>query len=225
MRHTIVLCTALVGSATGSASAANLLVNGDFEIGAVPGVPTGQAYTPAPWTSTAPGVTTINWDTWENTGTTGLPPSYATLFTGATAPSGVRWAGGFNFEEMGQLLSTPLTPGQNYNLSAFVRPCNPHPPSSFEFWIGTGPGTPVSLVATFPMVSAGSWTPQATSFVAPLNSLANPWFIIKSYSINSQGLPQTVYVGIDDVFLDVVPAPGACALLGCAGALAARRRR
>lgn len=209
--------------AAGSAHGANLLVNGDFEAGTV--LAGGQAYTPAPWTSTAPGNAFVNWDTWENTGTTGLPPSFATLFTGATAPSGVRWAGGFDFEEMGQLLSSPLTPGAQYNLSAFVRPSNPHPPSSFEFYIGTGPGSPVSLIATFPMVPAGVWTPQATTFVAPANAAANPWFLIKAYSFGADGTPQTVYVGIDDVFLDRVPSPGAAGLLGVAGIAAMRRRR
>lgn len=213
----------LVLIAAGTANA-NILVNGDFEVGNV--LANGQAYTPAPWTSTAPGNAFINWDTWANTGgPAGLSPSFAGLFTGATAPSGNRWSGGFSFEEMGQLLGSPLTPGQQYNLSAFVRPSNPHPPASFEFWIGTGPGSPVTQIASFPMVTAGAWHAQSTSFIAPANSLANPWFLIKAYSIAADGTPQTVYAGIDDVYLDVVPTPGAAGLLGCAGLAAAWRRR
>ena len=224
MRHTTTLSAALLVSAAGTASA-SLLVNGGFESGTVAGAPIGHGFTPAPWTSSAPGNSFINWDTFENTGTTGLPPSYVGLFTGATAPQGVRFAGGWDFEEMGQLLGSALTPGQSYSIGAWVRPINAHPPSSFEFYIGTGPGSPVSLVATFPMVSAGSWTPQSTTFVAPLNAAANPWFIIKAYSIAADGTPRTVYVGIDDVVLDLVPAPGSAALLGIAGVLVTHRRR
>lgn len=223
MLRAITLSAALVTLIAETSSGANLLVNGSFENGNVLGG--GQAHTPAPWTSTAPGNPFINWDTWENTGTTGLPPNFAGLFTGATAPAGVRWAGGFNFEEMGQPLSSTLTPGQQYTLSAFVRPSNPHPPASFEFYIGTGPGSPVTLLTTFPMVPAGSWTPQSATFTAPLNSGANPWFIMKSYSFAADGTPQTVYVGIDDVYLDVVPTPGSGVILGAAGALLLRRRR
>lgn len=222
MRPTITMSAALIAAVAGT-SHASLLVNGDFETGAV--ALGGQAHTPAPWTSSAPGNAFINWDTWEDTGTTGLPPSFAGLFTGATAPSGVRWAGGFDFEEMGQLLGSALTPGNTYNISALVRPCNPHPPSSFEFYLGTGPSNPVTLVATFPMVAAGSWHAQSMNFVAPANAGANPWFLIKAYSIGANGTPQSVYVGIDNVVLDLVPAPGAVAMLGLAGSVAALRRR
>lgn len=225
MFRVLSLSTALILAGGGSSFGANLLVNGDFETGAVAGVPVGQAYTPAPWTSTAPGNSIVNWDTWENTGTTGLPPTYVGLFTGATAPSGVRFAGGWDFEEMGQLLSTPLTPGQPYTVSALQRPCNPHPPSGFEIWLGTGPGSPVTMLGAFPMSAAGVWTPQSFNFNAPANSLSNPWFILKAYSTNANGQPQQVYVGIDDVFLDKVPTPGAGALAALAGVVLMGRRR
>lgn len=226
MSRALSLSTALILAASGSAHAANMLVNGDFEVGAVGGTPIGHAETPAPWTSSAFGNAFVNYDTFENSGTTGLPPSYVGLFTGATAPSGVRFAGGWNFEELSQLLSTPLTPGQPYMISALQRPCNPHPPSGYEIWLGSGPGTPVTMVGAFPMSPAGVWTPQSLNFNAPANALSNPWVIIKSYSISATGQPQQVYVGIDDIYLDQVPTPGAGALAAIAGfVLVGRRRR
>lgn len=221
MLRPITLSVCALSVMVGSAAAINQLQNAGFEFGAVSGG--GQAYTPAPWTSTAPGNAFLNWDTWENTGTTGLLPSFAGVFTGATAPEGVRWAGGWSFEEMGQLLNTPLVANQQYNLSAFVRPGGSFT-ASFEFYIGTAPNAPVSLLAAFPMANAGSWTFQNATFTAPSNSAANPWFIIKSYELSP--LPgRDVYCGIDDMYLDVVPAPGPCALLGAAGLAALRRRR
>lgn len=202
----------------GPSDAANLVVNGDFEAGTV--AAGGHAFTPAPWTSTGPGISSTNWDTWMNTGTTGLPPTFAGVFVGATAAQGVRWAGGWDFEEMGQLLSAPLTPGQAYNVSALVRP-GYNMLAGVEFYLGTGPGSPVSLLTTFAPVSAGTWTPQSGTFTAPANSLVNPWFIIRSYD---PGHVQA-YVGVDDVFLDAVPAPGTGALAGLAVTWAGRRPR
>lgn len=218
------VAAALLAAATTGASAVNQLVNASFENGVVVGFPTGHADTPAPWTSSAPGNAFVHYDTYENSGTTGLPPNFASgIFTGATAPNGIRWAGGWDFEEMAQLLGTPLTPGGTYTMSAQVRPAYTHM-GSFEFWIGTAPNTPVSLLTTFSPVNAGSWTFQSSNFVAPANSLANPWFIVKSYGVNAAGLPTTSYIGIDDLFLDRVPAPSTAAL-GAAGLLALSRRR
>lgn len=214
--------SALAAASLTSHASAFLLVNGGFEVGAVP-MPNGNV--PAPWTSTAPGNVFVSYDTWANGGVGGIPPAFAGLFTGATAPQGTRWAGGFTFEEMGQLLGAPLTPGQQYGVSAIVRPGNTQPPASFEFYIGTGPGSPVSLLATFPMVAPGVWTPQGAIFTAPANALANPWFIIKAYSFSATGALQTAYVGIDDVVLRPVPTPGAAALVGLSGLAFFRRRR
>ncbi len=222
MPRTLTLSLCALSALTSGALAINQLQNAGFETGAVAGG--GHAFTPAPWTSSSPGNAFINYDTWENTGTTGLIPTTSGVFTGATAPEGVRWAGGWSFEEMGQLLSSPLNAGQQYLVSAMVRPGFTQI-GSFEFYIGTGPGSPVSLLASFPMANSGSWTFQNATFTAPSNSAANPWFIVKAYTTASP-VPgdDRVYMGIDDMFLDVVPAPGSLALLGGAGLFSARRR-
>ncbi len=211
---------ALAGSAQ-----ANLISNPSFETGAVGGAPTGHAFSPAPWTSSAPGNGFINWDTFHNSGTTALPPSFAGTFTGALAAHGERWAAGWTFEEMGQILSGgPLTPGGQYTISAQVRPAFTHF-GSFEFWIGTGPSSPVSMLTSFTQVASGAWHFQTANFTAPANAASNPWFLIKGYSIAADGTPQQAYIGIDDMFMDRVPAPGSLALLGGAGLLSIRRRR
>ncbi|MCC6284634.1 MAG: hypothetical protein IT439_04925 [Phycisphaerales bacterium] len=83
----------------------------------------------------------------------------------------------------------------------------------------------MSLLASFPMASSGTWTPQSATFTAPTNSAANPWLIVKAYT-TANPIPgdDRVYVGIDDMFLDVVPGPGPIALLAGAGLFASRRR-
>lgn len=215
------LCSVVAIVGLSPLAGANLIANGGFEAGAVPGSPIGHAYSPAPWTSSQPGNAFVNYDTWENTGTTGMAPVNYSVFTGVTAAEGVRWGGGWNFEEMGQILGTTLTPGQQYTISALVRPRNGDT-GSFQFYLGTAVNAQTASLATFPVTSStAGWVLQSANFIAPAGAGSMPWFIIDSY--NTTGTDR--YIGIDDIRLVATPTPGALALLGAGGLIATRRRR
>src|SRR5438105_3564742 len=108
MRNTLVALVCLAARAAASAQISN---NG-FDTGVV--AAGGQAYVPAPWSSTGPGNAFVSFDTWDDTGSNGLLPTFAGVFNGVTAQSGNRWAGGWNFEDMHQLMGSALVPGQQY---------------------------------------------------------------------------------------------------------------
>ena len=193
---------------------ANLVVNGGFETGVVGGSPTGHGDLPIPWTSSAPLNFLVSYDTWENTGTTGMHPNTAFLFPGDVAPEGIRWAGGFDFEELSQLLQIPLTPGQEYTLSAYVQSSDGNV-GSFEIWLGTGVNTYTTQVAILPPNNGffNGWELQSAKFIAPANAATTPWLLFESYGTSfSAG----TYMGIDDVRLVATPEPATIVLLGFA---------
>ncbi|MEX2171947.1 MAG: hypothetical protein WD851_21685 [Pirellulales bacterium] len=192
---------------------ANLVINGGFELGApLGGSPAGHGDLPSPWTSSAPLNFLISYDTWENTGTTGIPPNTAALYTGVVAPEGVRWAGGFDFEEMGQLLQSPLTPGQEYTFSAFVRSSHGRE-GSFEIWLGTSVNTYTTQVAILPPNTGfvDGWELQTAIFIAPANVASTPWLTFKSYQSDPE-FGNGTYMGIDDVRLVATPEPATIVL-------------
>jgi hypothetical protein len=195
---------------------ANLVVNGGFENGTVAGSPTGHGDLPAPWTSSAPLNFLISYDTWENTGTTGMHPSTAFLYTGVVAPEGIRWAGGFHFEELSQLLQNPLTPGQEYTLSAYVRSSSGNV-GSFEIWLATTVNSYTTQLAILPPNNGffSGWELQSAKFIAPANAATTPWLSFKSYGTEfSAG----TYMAIDDVRLIATPEPSTFVLLSLAAA-------
>lgn len=200
------------------------LTNTGFDVGFV--ASGGQAELPAPWSSTGPGNTFISFDTWDHTNANGLAPAFANVFTGVTAATGTRWAGGWNFEDMHQLMGFTLTPGQQYTISAFVHAANANAsflPGGFQFALATTPTSTPTVVATFPVVNwASGWVLQSATFTAPANAATLPYFLPQAYSSNSA---VNTYVGIDDVRLTLVPAPGTLALLGLGGAVCVNRRR
>jgi hypothetical protein len=205
---------------------ANLLLNGGFEIGTVAGSPTGHGDLPTFWTSSAPLNFLVSYDTYENTGTTGMPPNTAAFFPGVVAPEGIRWVGGFDFEECSQLLQNPLTPGQEYTFSAYVRSSNGNV-GSFEIWLGTGVNTYTTQVATLPPNNGfiNGWEFQSAKFIAPANAATTPWLLLESYGTEFSG----TYMAIDDVRLIATPEPSAItllslAVLGLAGAQRFSRR-
>ena len=188
---------------------ANLVINGGFELGApLGGSPVGHGDLPTPWTSSAPLNFLVSYDTYENTGTTGMPPNTAGFFPGVVAPEGIRWSGGFDFEELGQQLQTTLTPGQEYTFSAFVRSSNGDV-GSFEIWLGTGVNTFTTQLAILPPNNgfANGWELQSAKFIAPANAATTPWLLFESYTILNG-----TYIGIDDVRLVATPEPATIVL-------------
>ncbi|MCE7975262.1 MAG: PEP-CTERM sorting domain-containing protein [Leptolyngbya sp. PLA1] len=200
------------------------LTNTGFDTGFVLGG--GQAYVPSPWNSTGPGNAFVSFDTWDDTGANGLLPSFAGVFTGITANSGNRWAGGWHFEDMHQLMSSTLIPGQQYTISAWIHAPNAtvgYVPGGWQFGLGATPSSTPTIVAVFPATVTWSqgWVLQSATFTAPSNSASLPYFFPQVYTSTGTN----TYMGIDDVSIRAVPAPGAIALAGLGGLLVARRRR
>ena len=222
MRNSIATLVLLAASAGASAQ----ILNPGFDIGPVLGAPPGQAYLPAPWSSTGPGNSFVSFDTWDDTGVAGLTPSFAGVFTGVTAQSGNRWAGGWNFEDMHQLMGSTLTPGQQYTVSAWIHAPNApfgYVPGGFQFGLGALPTSTPTIVAVFPATvtwSAG-WVFQSATFTAPANAASLPYFFPQVYSSTGQN----TYMGIDDVSIHPVPTPGTISLAALGGLTLARRRR
>lgn len=200
------------------------ILNGGFENGFVPAF--GSGFTPAPWTSTAPGNIVVAFDTWASSGGNGLPPSVAGLFTGVVAAQGKRWAGGFNFENMYQQMAFALTPGQQYTVSALVHAPNinnGYVSGGWRFGLGASGSSTPTIVATFaPTVTwSQGWVLQSATFTAPSNAASLQYFFPQVYKTGAT----STYMAIDDIRITPVPAAGPIALLGAGGVLCVRRRR
>ncbi|MCC6677584.1 MAG: hypothetical protein IT436_10615 [Phycisphaerales bacterium] len=199
------------------------VTNGGFDVGFV--ASSGQAEVPAPWTSTGPGNPFISFDTWDDSGANGLIPSFAGVFTGVTAHSGHRWAGGWDFENMSQQLSSTLIPGQQYTVSAWVHTADTtfgYAVGGWQFGLGATASSTPAIFAVFPATATWSagWVFQSATFTAPATSASTPYFFPQVYKPGSL----SVYMGIDDVQIRAVPGPGPAALIA-AGTIAAIRRR
>lgn len=207
-----------------AASAASAqITNPGFDVGFVAGG--GHAEVPTPWNSTGPGNPFVSFDTFDDSGANGMAPSTAGLFPGVTAHSGHRWAGGWDFEDMHQLLSSPLTPGQQYTVSAWV-----HAPDTtfgyavggWEFGLGATASSTPAIFAVFPATAtwAAGWIFQSATFTAPPTSASTPYFFPRVYKPGSL----STYMAIDDIDIRAVPAPGALALMATGIVTAVRRR-
>jgi len=210
----------MLGSATGAFAQ---ISNGGFDLNSASG---GNAFLPLPWNSTAPGNAFVSFDTWDDTGADGLVPATAGVFTGITANSGHRWAGGWQFENMSQLMSFTLTPGQQYTVAAWVHAPNApfgYVPGGWQFGLGALPTSTPSIVAIFPatVTWANGWVFQSATFTAPSNASTMPYFFPQVYQTGTLN----TYMGIDDISIRAVPGPGPAALLGTGAVLCGRRRR
>lgn len=200
------------------------IVNGGFETGFV--TASGQAQVPTPWSSTGPGNPFVSFDTWANPSGNGLNPAFAGVFTGVTAAQGTRWAGGWDFENMHQLMAFTLTAGQQYTISALVHAPNAtigYVPGGWRFRLGATSTTPSALIATFaPTVTwSQGWVLQSATFTAPTNAASLQYFFPECYKTGTL----STYMGIDDIRITPIPGPGVFALMGLGGAACMRRRR
>jgi len=221
MRFATLVPAVLLAAAAG---ASGQIVNGNFDTGFV--ALGGSGTSPAPWTSTAPGNSSVAFDTWDDTGANGLVPTFAAVFPGVTAQSGSRWAGGWDYENMSEPMAFTLTPGQQYTVSAWVHAPNPNifTAGGWQFGLGANQfATPVT-VALFPATVTWNmgWVLQSATFTAPSNAGALPYFFPQVYSSSPAA---SSYMGIDGVDIRPTPTPGTTALLGLSGLIFSRRRR
>lgn len=192
-------------------SRANLLQNGGFEQGTV--IIDGHADTPVPWTSSDPLNPNVSWDTWHNTGVNGLPPTFFNVFNSTLAAGGQRWVGGWNFENMAQQLGSPFLSGQTYSVSALIRMSDFTQTASgrLDIYLGSGVGNYDHLAWSSPFISfADGWVVVSGSFVAP--SMGGPLSYLIPKFEGADGW--SVYMGLDDIQLSVVPEPTSATLLG-----------
>jgi len=176
------------------------------------------------------GVMPSNWltlnvspDTYSNDGSYGLAPSANGNFTGATAQDGIRWVVGWSavVEIFGQNLASPLIPGQEYTLSAYLREAVradlAHPGTyQIELWDGANISADQLVVGSFqPLIdNQNAWELRTVTFTAPVGSDTHP--ILAFRPLDS--IAGTAYPGIDNVDLQttttVVPEPASLFLLG-----------
>jgi len=227
MKRIIVLMSViLLLFITGIAHGANLIRNGGFE--EYTGIPGSQGYLPSDWVQTSgisPGA-----DTYDTTGVYGIVPTLAggwSHFTDVPAYEGTRWVAGFAWvapaygESFGQLLTTPLTAGMNYKLSAALY-------SSADYLFDGGVGgydvylaPDASLDSAVKIGTLGATTPGSTAweaftvdFTAPDNAIDLPYFILNPFSTATYF---GSYPGIDAVSLKSVSptaVPEPATLLG-----------
>ena len=114
-------------------------------------------------------------------------------------------------------LSGPIVEGTSYDLSLWAAANTSFDPGTeaLEIGVSSSPDSFGTLVYSTGSLNADKWTQYVTNFVAPVGG--------DFLSVRITGSPDNpTWAHIDGFSL--VPAPGALALLGCAG-LASRRRR
>lgn len=226
-----------LGIAASTASAN--IVNGSFESGSpYGGAPGALTYlspgTPAPWFATV-----FTPDLYDNTGAQGYGLSghftYDNMFQGMVAHDGNRFIGfaaatffGGISEAFAQTTS-PLTAGALYTMSAAIAADDTGRGQANFGGPYTGRGEVNvllngNLIGVFTQNTLSlTWETRSFSFIAPAASSYTFEFIAQLSPGNPGRPPESSYIGLDGITL--VPTPGAAAVLGLGGLLAARRRR
>jgi hypothetical protein len=159
-------------------------------------------------------------DTFSNDGSYGLAPSDFGNFTGVTAQDGLRWVAGWSgpIEIFGQTLASPLVPGEEYTLSAYLREAIradlAHPGTyQVELWDAANILADQIVLGTFqPLVdNQDAWELRTLSFVAPVGADSHPVLAFRPLGSESGA----AYPGIDNLSLEVaVPEPSALLAVG-----------
>jgi hypothetical protein len=208
----------MLGAMLSEEADADLIRNGSFED--TPGPANGQGILPSEWINVRP----VGADTYSNDGSYGLFPHASGNFTGVIAYAGIRWiAGGLGgssnvlAESFGQVLTTPLTPGTEYTLSANLiqaKRLDLDNPGGYHILLADGASltTTVQVGSLDPTTDLDEWEPRELTFVAPTGAASLPMLVFEPYLVSGGG----TYPGIDAVSL--VPEPSTLALL-CIAAL------
>lgn len=198
------------------AAQANLIRNASFEL--VPDAQTGQGILPSDWLQLAP---FPGADTYSNDGSYGLPPDAAGNFNGVTAYDGIRFVAGWSIvpESFGQLLSTALSPGTEYTISAFLRQAlraDLANPGTYE--VGLAADTSLSgfaLLGQFALTTGlDAWEATSFSFFAPTDANLLPLLVLRPIgTVQGTAYPGLDLISLTAISVATVPEPGSLSLL------------
>ncbi len=183
-------------------AAANLLANPGFET--VPGPGAGQGLLPSDYvncSNISPGA-----DTYSDDGSYGIGLGGFGHFPNLGAQEGIRFVAGADFggapEAFGQALQEPLTPGETYEFSAYIRRSTAATPSGgYQLILSPtanyADANAVILGALDPTADPTQWVFRSISFTAPRNARSLDYFILRPLVAGSG----TAYIGIDNMML------------------------
>jgi hypothetical protein len=186
----------------------NLLRNPSFE--AVPDAGgTGENLMPLDWIDLNP-----ESDTYSNDGSYGLDPTANGLgdFTGVTAKDGIRWVVSWSATtgQIGQQLTTPLTPGAVYRLESWmhvaIRSDLANPGTYLVGLWDAAHQQPIEWVGVSCDIAGNDWGARSFTFVAPADAATRPILVLQSQAAAPSA--GSSYAGLDLVSLtDVTTCP------------------